>query len=106
MSVLIIYLFSISLHSVSCLWEADDSQAISVLYSDGKFNVLPGLNFFSSVVAWANFTNDQLSNGWMNLEITTNEHFPDKIQAQAAGYAEGYLTKESIFKYYQGKSNN
>lgn len=102
MSILI-FLTSLILHSSNCVWVADVSQTISVIYKAGEFEVLPGLNYYASVVAWARFTNDQLTNGWMNLEITTNEHFPDEIQAQAAGFAEGYLTKESIYNYYQGK---
>ena len=104
MSILNAFLSSLILHSISCVWVADISQTISLLYKDGEFEVLPGLNYYASVVAWASFTNDQLTNGWMNLNITTNEHFPDEIQAQAAGFAEGYLTKESIYNYYQGNS--
>ena len=102
MSLLNLFLTCSILNSINCVWIADISQTISVLYKDGEFEVLPGLNYYASVVAWASFTNDQLTNGWMNLEITTNEHFPDEIQAQAAGFAEGYLTKESIYNYYQG----
>ena len=98
----LIFLTSLIIHSSKCVWVADVSHTISVLYKDGEFEVLPGLNYYASVVAWASFTNEQLTNGWMNLEITTNEHFPDEIQAQAAGFAEGYLTKESIYNYYQG----
>jgi len=100
MSILI-FLTSLIIHSSQCVWVADVSQTISVLYKDGEFEVLPGLNYYASVVAWARFTNEQLTNGWMHLEITTNEHFPDEIQAQASGFAEGYLTKESIYNYYQ-----
>ena len=102
MSLLNLFLTCSILNSINCVWIADISQTISVLYKDGEFEVLPGLNYYASVVVWASFNNDQLTNGWMNLEITTNEHFPDEIQAQAAGFAEGYLTKESIYNYYQG----
>ena len=38
----------------------------------------------------------------MYLEIETNEEFEDSIQAEAAGFAEGYLTKQMIQYYYQG----
>ena len=37
-----------------------------------------------------------LSIGWMILEVQTRESSPDQLQAQAAGIAEGYLTRISI----------
>ncbi|KAG2491647.1 hypothetical protein HYH03_010017 [Edaphochlamys debaryana] len=33
------------------------------------------------------------------LRVTTNPAFPDAVQAQAAGFLEGYLTAERIFDY-------
>ena len=79
----------------------DDNKVISILSVGDKFEVLPGRNIFESVVAWANFTDDQRSNGWMYLEITTNQAFPDDLQAKAAGFAEGYLTRNTIYEYYK-----
>ena len=61
-----------------------------------------GLKYFDSVVVWANLTNDQADNGWMYLEISSNQHFPDEIQARAAGFAEGFLTRNMIYHYFQG----
>ena len=78
------------------------SETVSVTYNNGYFQAMPGINYFESVVAWANLTNDQQNNGWIYLEITTNKDYPDEIQARAAGFAEGYLTKESIHNYYRG----
>lgn len=78
------------------------SETVSVTYHNGYFQAMPGINYFESVVAWANLTNDQENNGWIYLEITTNKDYPDEIQARAAGFAEGYLTKESIHNYYRG----
>ena len=46
-----------------------------------------------SIIARANFTNAQTSTGWMFLEVQTRESAPDQLQAQAAGIAEGYLTR-------------
>jgi len=79
----------------------DDNKVISILSVGDKFEVLPGRNIFESVVAWANFTDDQGSNGWMYLEITTNQAFPDEVQAKAAGFAEGYLTRNTIHEYFK-----
>ena len=84
------------------LFTSTKSETVSVTFNNGEFQVLPGINYFDSVVAWANLTNDQENNGWMYLEITTNKDYPDEIQARAAGFAEGYLTKESIHNYYRG----
>ena len=64
------------------------------------------LRNMSSVVVWANMTNAQVSSGWMYLEITSNPEFPDHIQARAAGFAEGYLTRNLIYKYFQGMIMN
>ena len=46
-----------------------------------------------TIIARANFTNAQSSTGWMFLEVQTREFAPDQLQAQAAGIAEGYLTR-------------
>ena len=65
-------------------------------------NHISCLKYFSSVVVWANLTNGQTSSGWLYLEITSNTKFPDDVQAKAAGFAEGYLTRNLIYQYYQG----
>ena len=62
-----------------------------------------GLKYMDSVVVWANLTDDQENNGWKYLEITTNEKMKNEIQAKAAGFAEGYLTRNFIYHYYQGE---
>jgi len=81
--------------------EEDTSREISVAFVGDKFEILPGYQYFESVVIWANFTNDQKNNGWMYLEISSNAEFPDDVQARAAGFAEGYLTRNSIHEYYK-----
>ena len=58
----------------------DPDRIVSVHYENEKFRMSPGLSKDVNVVAWANFTNDQATNGWMNLEITTSESFSDHIQ--------------------------
>ena len=67
-----------------------------------KSYLIQGLKYLDSVVVWANLTDDQERNGWYYLEISSNQHFPDEIQAKAAGFAEGYLTRNLIYHYYQG----
>ena len=79
----------------------DNSQAISVAAVADGFDILPGYQLLASVVVWANFSNDQAGNGWMYLEITSNAAFPDQVQAKAAGVAEGYLTRNSMYEYYK-----
>jgi len=80
----------------------DQSRTISVTkLSSGRFVVLPGTKLFEKVVVWAQLTNTQTENGWMQLEITSNEGFDDRDQALAAGIAEGYLTRNTITEYYQ-----
>ena len=106
------------LHFCLCQQVKDDSRVISVARIDNNFEVLPGekkntaklflydiiigLKYLDSVVVWANLTDDQESNGWYYIEITSNPNFPDEIQAKAAGFAEGYLTRNFIYHYYQG----
>ena len=63
---------------------ADSSRTISVAWVGGHFQVLPGINYYDSVVAWANFTDDQRDNGWMYLEISTNDRFPDQVVPQTS----------------------
>ena len=46
-----------------------------------------------SVVARAEYRNQQLETGWNLLEIETNGEVDDKIQAEAAGLLEGFLTR-------------
>jgi len=79
----------------------DESRVISVVLVEDKFEVLSGWLNGTSVVVWANLTNAQSSTGWMFLEISSNPEFPDHIQAKAAGFAEGYLTRNLIYKYFQ-----
>merc|ERR1719318_242775 len=79
----------------------DENKVVSVVTIEDKFKVLTGHLQSKSVVAWANFTNDQKDNGWMYLEISTNPAFSDEDQARAAGFAEGYLTRNSVHEYFK-----
>ena len=65
-------------------------------FSDGQWNLTAEYLDWDedhSIIARANFTNAQTSTGWMFLEVQTRESAPDQLQAQAAGIAEGYLTR-------------
>ena len=58
------------------LSKSDSSGFASVSYYEGKWKLLPYLVEFSEndhIVAIANFTNTQSSNGWMLLEVQTRE---------------------------------
>ena len=82
----------------------DPSGFVSVGYVDGEWKVHPLLIDWDedlSIIARANFTNAQTSTGWMMLEIQTRETSPDQLQAEAAGIAEGYLTRISIEESYK-----
>ena len=46
----------------------------------------------SSIIAQANFENDQQQSGWMFLNIESKGEAKDEIQAYAAGLLEGYVT--------------
>ena len=67
-----------------------------VFFQDGQSNLTAEYLDWDedhSIIARANFTNAQTSTGWMFLEVQTRESAPDQLQAQAAGIAEGYLTR-------------
>ena len=84
------------------LWGSDRWRGIWSSYLFISYHVIIGLKYLDSVVVWANLTDDQENNGWYYIEITSNQRFPDEIQAKAAGFAEGYLTRNFIYHYYQG----
>ena len=98
-------LLSIVHHSKSLdLSVSDPSGHVSVAFKEGQWKVYPILIDWDvdySVIAVANFTNAQNTTGWMMLEVQTRESAPDQMQAQAAGIAEGYLTRISIIESYK-----
>ncbi|XP_078481203.1 putative phospholipase B-like 2 [Ciona intestinalis] len=50
----------------------------------------------NNMLAWTSYKNTLMKNGWIQIEVTTNENADNKLQAYAAGYMEGYLTKQHI----------
>ncbi len=82
----------------------DDSGFVSVAMQDGQWKIYEEYidwNKNDSIVAIANLTNAQDETGWNYLEIQTRESSPDQLQAQAAGLAEGYLTRTAIIENYK-----
>ncbi|CAG9789569.1 unnamed protein product [Diatraea saccharalis] len=52
-------------------------------------------------VARATYNNEINSTGWAYLELHTNGDSPDEQQAYAAGYLEGFLTRDLIWMHWQ-----
>nr|CAB3264926.1 putative phospholipase B-like 2 [Phallusia mammillata] len=51
---------------------------------------------FDTAVSTIKFKNDIQTTGWSHLEVNTNSLYNNSMQAYAAGYAEGYVTKDMI----------
>ncbi|XP_013190959.1 putative phospholipase B-like 2 [Amyelois transitella] len=52
-------------------------------------------------VARATYRNDINTTGWAYLELHTSANFSDEKQAYAAGYLEGFLTRDLIWMHWQ-----
>ncbi|XP_063387718.1 putative phospholipase B-like 2 [Cydia fagiglandana] len=52
-------------------------------------------------VARASFKNEIFKNGWAYLEVSTQAKFTDSQQAHAAGYLEGYLSRDLIWMQWR-----
>lgn len=52
-------------------------------------------------VGTAKYSNEVNSTGWTFLDLETLPQFPDKIQAFAAGYLEGWVTSSLLHMHYQ-----
>ncbi|XP_007468655.1 PREDICTED: putative phospholipase B-like 2 [Lipotes vexillifer] len=51
-------------------------------------------------VAWANLTNAIRETGWAFLELHTNGHYNDSLQAYAAGVVEAAVSEELIYMHW------
>ena len=72
----LLVLFYFCTKTTNGLSKSDPSGFVSVSYYEGKWKIIPYLVEFSEndhIVAIANFTNTQNSNGWMLLEVQTRE---------------------------------
>jgi hypothetical protein len=82
--MLIFYLLNLLL-VVSSKWWSIDSQ----------FHISSGKNVQS--LAWAFYEVNTNTTGWSTFSITTSPTYSNELQAQGAGYLEGYLTSELIW---------
>uniref|UniRef100_H2Y3Z0 Phospholipase B-like n=1 Tax=Ciona savignyi TaxID=51511 RepID=H2Y3Z0_CIOSA len=59
------------------------------------------------ILAWSSYKNTVMSNGWAQIEVTTNSDVTNEVQAYAAGYLEGYVTKQILthrwLNYYKAE---
>jgi len=75
-------------------------QIVSVVKDNkGDWQVVSGEA--ESWIVVANLTDTLKETGWHHLDIRTNEGRPDEEQAEGAGIAEGYLTRNLIYSYYK-----
>lgn len=99
-------LFFVSFWALAKCSQSDPSGFVSVTFSKGQWRVIPQLMDWDEdhdLVARANFTNAQNSTGWMFLEVQTRETAPDQLQAEAAGIAEGYLTRGAFINHLESR---
>jgi len=81
------------------LSSVDPSALISVVKVEDDFVVIKGLLDLGSgresgtVAAVANLSSVQTETGWGILEVRSHRELADEDQAEAAGIAEGYLTR-------------
>ncbi len=66
-----------------------------------KFVITHGdYDLHNETIAIAKYNDGMLTIGWDLLAIKTNNKFEDITQAEAAGYLEGYLTRQKIYNHW------
>eukprot|EP01133_Synstelium_polycarpum_P006702 gene6702-7795_t len=70
-------------------------QVYSIVAGSTDFVVSTGNQ--TNAIAWATFSNAMMTTGWGYLSIGTSGNFPDSVQAEAAGFLEGYVTHDMIY---------
>jgi len=74
----------------------------SIKIVDDKFTIYENnFELDEETIAIAKYSLGILTIGWDLLAIKTNKNFTDIIQAEAAGYLEGYLTRKRIFNHWR-----
>ncbi|XP_064610891.1 putative phospholipase B-like 2 [Liolophura sinensis] len=76
------------------------ADEIYVLYNPVSRSFTASQGKLDVYVAHAVFNNTIQETGFSSLEIQTSGSYPDDIQAYAAGWAEGYLTKNLISDHW------
>ncbi|XP_057382704.1 putative phospholipase B-like 2 isoform X3 [Balaenoptera acutorostrata] len=76
------------------------SRCRSVLLNPetGQLRLVDGRH--PDAVAWANLTNAIRETGWAFLELHTNDHYNDSLQAYAAGVVEAAVSEELIYMHW------
>jgi hypothetical protein len=82
----------------------DEVLEVSVLLDKATNQYRFAENVFEArdeFIAGAKYTRSLESKGWDLLAIKTNSAFDDLVQAEAAGYLEGFLTRDRIWNHYR-----
>ena len=89
---------------VSCCISQANAQVVSVIMNPvtSTFSIVEGIQKDNRLcIVWGVFKDNITENGWGELTVSTsNQVYPEAYQAQALGFAEGYLTQTRIFQAY------
>ncbi|XP_059532653.1 putative phospholipase B-like 2 [Myotis daubentonii] len=77
---------------------ASRSRSVVLDARTGQLQLVDGRQ--PDAVAWANLTNAIHETGWAFLELHTNGHYNDSLQAYAAGVVEAAVTEELIYMHW------
>ncbi|KAM8817028.1 putative phospholipase B-like 2 [Rhynchonycteris naso] len=77
---------------------ASRSRSVLLDAGTGQLRLVDGRQ--PDAVAWANLTNAIHETGWAFLELHTNSHYNDSLQAYAAGVVEAAVTEELIYMHW------
>ncbi|XP_053613573.1 putative phospholipase B-like 2 isoform X2 [Plodia interpunctella] len=87
-----------------CLVLGCESKYGCVTWGENKMQIFVS-DYLASIpevnIVRATYRNDINSTGWAYLEIHTSDQFSDVKQAYAAGYLEGFLTRDLIWMHWQ-----
>ncbi|XP_006908640.1 putative phospholipase B-like 2 [Pteropus alecto] len=77
---------------------ASRSRSVLLDPQTGQLRLVDGRH--PDAVAWANLTNAIHETGWAFLELHTNGHYSDSLQAYAAGVVEAAVSEELIYMHW------
>ncbi|KAN0036409.1 hypothetical protein ACTFIV_001702 [Dictyostelium citrinum] len=95
--IVIVFLISNS-YSLSSSSNSDSDSDIQYYSLTSQFQVVQGKQVPNSI-AWGYFKDEMNKDGWGKLSIETVSTVSDDIAFKAAGYLEGYLTWEYIYRF-------
>ncbi|XP_066989802.1 LOW QUALITY PROTEIN: putative phospholipase B-like 2 [Macrobrachium rosenbergii] len=76
------------------------AHILSITYDGTSYEIHDGV-VVDDWVARGNFTDTTFEDGFAYLELQSSSAYDDKVQAYAAGLAEGALTHEMIYNHYR-----